>query len=320
MKYAITGGTGFVGRHLARRLAAAGHEVVLIARGLDRRDEALRGAPGISFVSGSTDDPDALSEALTGCDGVAHCAGINRELGRQTYRRVHVAGSRAVIEAARRSGVRKLVLLSFLRARPNCGSGYHESKWEAEEAVRHSSLNWTVLKCGVIYGRGDHMLEHLSRAFHSFPVFALVGLRDRQVRPVAVQDVARILEAALIDPRLSGRTIAVTGPERLALSEAVRRVAAVVGRKPLFVRAPVPFHYALAWVLERLMTVPLVSLAQVRILSEGMTEPVSELDPVPLDLLPSIPFDADSIQAGLPEPGGFRLTDLRCVAAREPAR
>ena len=54
-------------------------------------------------------------------------------------------------------------------------------------------LTYTILKAGVIYGRGDHMLDHLSHAFHTFPVFGLVGLRDRPVRPVAVDDVARIL-------------------------------------------------------------------------------------------------------------------------------
>jgi NADH dehydrogenase len=303
-----------VGRHLARRLAQEGHSAVLVARGLDRRDASLRSIPSVHFVSTPTDDVDALTEAFIGCDAVAHCAGINRELAGQTYQRVHVDGTRAVVEAARRAGVPKLALLSFLRARPNCGSGYHESKWAAEEIVRRSGLDWTVLKCGVIYGRGDHMLDHLSRAFHSFPVFALVGLRDRAVRPVAVEDVAGILETALVDSRLSGKTLPVTGPDMLSLSDAVRRVAAVAGRRPLFVRAPVFFHYALAWLLERLMTVPLVSLAQVRILSEGLTEAPFQLDPLPADLAPSTPFDARSIRPGLPEPGGFRMSDLRCCA------
>src|SRR5262249_10925627 len=159
--------------------------------------------------------------------------------------------SRHVVEGARRAGVRKVVLLSFLRARPDCGSPYHESKWAAEEIVRGSGLDYTILKPGVIYGCGDHMLDHLSHTLHSLPVFALVGLREKPVRPLAVEDLVRVLGAALVEDRMSRRTIAITGPEEMTLGEAVRRVARVLGRRPLFVRAPVAAHRALAWFLER---------------------------------------------------------------------
>ena len=118
MKIAITGATGFVGRHLTRDLSAVGHEVVLIARGVDRRDEAVRSLPRATFAPIGLDDPTLLAEAFAGCDAVAHCAGINRELGQQTYRRVHIEGTRNVVAAAQRAGVGKILLLSFLRARP----------------------------------------------------------------------------------------------------------------------------------------------------------------------------------------------------------
>src|SRR6185503_18482588 len=165
MKIAITGGTGFVGGQLARELVAAGHQVVLVARGRDRRDLEVRGLRGASLELAGLDDPERLERAFRGCEAVAHCAGINREIGPHTFRAVHVEGTRNVVEAARRAGARRLAVLSFLRARPGCGSGYHESKWEAEEIARASGLDWTVLKAGVIYGRGDHMLDHLSHAF-----------------------------------------------------------------------------------------------------------------------------------------------------------
>jgi uncharacterized protein YbjT (DUF2867 family) len=250
VRVAITGGTGFVGRHLAAALSARGHDVVLVARGVDRRDEAARELPRTTFIRASLSDEAGLRAAFDGCDAVAHCAGINREFGAQTYRTVHVEGTRTVVTAAQAADVRRIAMLSFLRARPGCGSGYHESKWAAEEIVRSSALEWTVLKSGVIYGRGDHMLDHLSRALHTFPVFATVGLRDRPVRPVAVADIARILESALIDGTLVRRTIAVLAPDELTLGEAVRRVAAVVGRRPLFVRLPVTAGRSARWVSE----------------------------------------------------------------------
>jgi NADH dehydrogenase len=160
------------------------------------------------------------------------------------------------------------------------------------------------------------MLDHLSHALHTFPVFGLVGMRDRPVRPVAVDDVARILEAAATgDDRLRNRTIAVVGPEELPLGAAVRRVAEAVGRRPRFVRLPIVVHLALARVFEAAMHVPLVAVAQVHILAEGVVDPAPNADRPPTDLAPATPFSPEVIRAGLPDPGGFSCRDLRWCRA-----
>jgi len=312
MRMAITGGTGFVGRHLARAIVSSGHEVILIARGADNRDRSILNLPNVRFFASDLSDVSELARAFAACGAVAHCAGINREIGSQAYERVHVKGTRHVVEAAHKAGVGKITLLSFLRARPKCGSGYHESKWAAEELVRRSGLDYTILKAGVIYGRGDHMLDHLSHALYTFPVFATVGFEDKPVRPLAVEDLVEVLKAALIDGKLSRQTFAVLGPEQMPLSQAVRRVVGVLGKRPAFVRMPVWFHYALGHLLEATMKIPLVSLAQVRILSEGIIEALPECATLPDDLLPSTPFGDEQIRRGLPEPGAFSINDFRC--------
>lgn len=303
MRIAITGATGFVGSHLMNRLQSEGHEVVLIARG-SRKDDAR-------LVVTDLSDLDVLREAFNGCTAVAHCAGINREIGEQTYEHVHVQGTRNVVNAAKAAGVEKIVLMSFLRARPNCGSPYHESKWEAEEIVRNSGLDYTIIKAGVVYGRGDHMLDHLSHALHTFPVFGLVGLKDKSVRPLAVEDLVHVMRAALVDRRMKRQTIALLGPEEIYLSEAVRRVAEVVGKQPLMIPLPVFCHRLMASFFEWTMRMPLVSLAQVRILAEGVVEPSSPVVPLPYDLVPTRRFTAEQIRNGLPQPGPFCLGDLR---------
>lgn len=310
MKIAVTGGTGFIGRHLTERLAAEGVEVVLIARSV--REEM--NTSGTTFVASDLSDPAVLRKAFTGCDAVAHCAGINREIGEQTYRRVHIEGTRNVVEAAKQAGVKKLALMSFLRARPNCGSAYHESKWAAEELMRNSGLDYTILRASMVYGRGDHMLDHLSHALHTFPFFAMVGFKEKGIRPLAIDDLVAVLRAALVEDRLTRQTVAVTGAEEMYLSEAVRRVARVTGQKVRMVRAPVWFHYVLAHFWELTMKVPLVALAQVRILSEGVVASALPCDPLPHDLLPKRRFTDDQIVKGLPGPGGFTLRDLRCCA------
>lgn len=311
MKIAITGGTGFVGRHLARALVASGHEPVLLARGADRRDLGVRSLSGARFVAAGLDDREELARAFEGCEAVAHLAGINRETGEQTYERVHVRGTRNVVEAAIRAGCARIALLSFVRARPDCGSPYHETKWAAEEIVRGSGLDFTVLKCGMIYGKGDHMIDHLSRAMRTAPVFASVGCRERSVRPVAVEDVARILIASLVEGRLVGRTVAVVGPETMPFSEAVRRVARTIGRRALIFPMPVFFHLLLARAAELTMKVPLLARAQARMLAEGIAEAWPPVDSLPPDLEPQTPLDERRIRAGLPDEGAFGLRDLR---------
>lgn len=110
---------------------------------------------------------------------------------------------------------------------------------------------------------------------------------------------------------MSRETVKVTGAEEMTLSEAVRRVARVIGRKPLILPAPVWPHRLLAYGFEWTMRVPLVARAQVRILEEGIEEASS----VPADLMPQQRFTDELIARGLPEKGPFTLHDLRCSCA-----
>ena len=294
-RVAITGGTGFIGRHFAELLRERGHEPVVLSR----------------RTGTEVGDADSLTRAFANCHAVAHLAGINRELGDQTYERVHVDGTRNVVEAARRVGVGRIALLSFLRARPSCESPYHESKFAAEEIVRASGVAHTVLKCGVIYGRGDHLLDHLSHALHTLPLFATVGLRQPPLRPTAVHDVAGIMFAALVDGRLANQTVAVVGPEVLTMRELVTRAGDAIGRTPCIVPMPVGFHRVLAAVAEVVMHVPLVSRAQVRMLAEGLCEAAPACDELPDDLKPRTRFTNENIRRGLPPAGAFGCRDLR---------
>ena len=292
MKIAITGGSGFVGRHLADRFDPL--EVSAVSR-----------RTGVEI-----DDVDALTEAFRGCEVVAHCAGINREIGTQTYQKVHIEGTRAVVEAARRAGVKRIVMLSFLRARPNCGSAYHESKWMAEQLVRDCGLDYTILKAGMIYGHGDHLVDHVSHSIQTLPVFATVGLRERSIRPIPVSEMVDVLVGA-IQGRLPRSTFAVTGGEELLLSEVVRRISRVLGRRVAVVPAPLWFIRLVAQVTERTMKVPLIATAQFRMLAEGVSEAAPPTLQLPLELRPKLQFTDAQIIAALPPRGGFGIRDLR---------
>ena len=292
VRVAITGGTGFVGRHVEERFETG--QAVAISRrtGIDVENE------------------DALAAAFAGCEVVVHSAGINREIGDQTYQRVHVEGTRTVIAAAKRAGVTKIIMLSFLRARPDCGSRYHESKWAAEELIRESGLDYTILKAGMIYGHGDHLVDHLSHAVATLPLFATVGFREKPIRPIPIADLVDIVVGA-VNGRMSRETVSVTGAEQLLLRDAVRRVARLTGKRVWVLRAPVWAVYALAQLTEWTMKVPLIAKSQVRMLAEGVAEAWGDVTEVPEDIAPTLRFTDEQIRAALPPPGGFRWRDLR---------
>lgn len=292
MRVAITGGTGFVGRHLAERLDPQDTVVISRRTGID------------------IDDVDALAAAFAGCDVVVHAAGINREIGDQTFQRVHIDGTAAMVAAAQRAGVKRIVMVSFLRARPDCGSGYHESKWAAEELIRRSGIPHTILKASMMYGRGDHMVDHVSRAVQSWPLFGTVGYGERRVRPIPIADFVGVLVAAA-EGRVAEPTVAVMGAEELPLGDAVRRIAHVVGRRPLFVPLPVWSIRMLAQLTEWTMVVPLIAKAQARMLAEGVSEPAPWAPELPVELRPAGRFTEESIREALPEAGPFGWSDLR---------
>lgn len=283
MKVAVTGANGFLAGHLSQALRTAGHQTVLIVRAGGQQSEN-RWPIGL-------DSSSLLAEALAGCQAVAHCAGIAREKGTNTFNAVHVEGTRNLLAAARQAKVSKFLLTSFLRARPNCGSPYHETKWEAEQLVRASGLDYTIFKAGLLYGPGDQMTTRLGSVLQKLPFFAGLGLTDPPVRPVTVSDMVDLMLASLEEPRLREKTVAVVGPEALSLNEMVRRLGHSRGVEPKILPLPIIVHQVIAFLLERLSDAPLVTSAQIQMLREGLAEATPPYDALPEDLRPSSPFN-----------------------------
>jgi len=154
---AITGGTGFVGGHLLAAARAAGHEVRALARGGRPAEE------GVRWIEGALDDGAALAALCEGADAVVHVAGLINAATRAGFEAVNVAGTAAIVDAARAAGVRRFIHISSLAAREPELSDYGWSKARSERVVAASGLDWTILRPPAIYGPGDRETFELFR-------------------------------------------------------------------------------------------------------------------------------------------------------------
>jgi nucleoside-diphosphate-sugar epimerase len=271
-RIAITGGTGFVGIHTSRTLAAAGHDLRLLARG-------TRSGPrpaGAEWVRADVVGGDGLVEALRGCDAAVHLVAIIREKGRQTFARVNAEGTANVVRAATEAGVGHIVHISAIGVDPDPRYAYLASKWEGEQAVRGGAVPFTVLRPSLVFGPGDGFFTVLAKLIRLNPVVPVVGDGRALFQPIAVSDLARII-ALCIERGPSGAVHEVGGPDHLTYEQIIDIIKAETGRRRRNVHVPVGAMRPLAAVLERLLPNPPVTPGQLRLLEK---ENVTRVDAV----------------------------------------
>jgi nucleoside-diphosphate-sugar epimerase len=157
MRLAVTGGTGFVGRHLLDAALAAGHRVKALAR----REQPPR--EGIDWVRGDLGDPAALQALVAEADAIVHVAGVISAPDPAGFEHGNVTGTLAMLAAATASGVRRFVHVSSLAAREPNLSLYGGSKARSEELVHGSGLDWAIVRPPAVYGPGDKETLELFR-------------------------------------------------------------------------------------------------------------------------------------------------------------
>jgi uncharacterized protein YbjT (DUF2867 family) len=188
---AVTGGTGFGGSHLLRMALADGFDVRALTRGWKPPEDE------IAWVDGALDRPDTLVKLAAGADAVVHVAGAINAANRAGFEAVNVAGTAAMIDAARKAGVRRFVHISSLAAREPDLSDYGWSKARSERLVAASGLEWTIVRPPAIYGPGDRETFDLFRMARR----GLVALPPRgRFSVIHVEDLCRLILAVLDEP------------------------------------------------------------------------------------------------------------------------
>lgn len=270
MRVLVTGASGYVGRALVPKLIAAGDEVRCLSRQATRRRSGLPAAVGI--VDADVTDPHAVEQALGGREAVIHLVGIIRERGGQTFERLHAEGTRTVVAAARRAGVRKIVHMSALGVRPNAVARYHRSKWEGEEAVRASGVPYVIFRPSIIAGPQDEFVNTFARLAR-LPgaltrTMPIVGSGRGKLQPIDVEEVTACFARAVRDDSIVNRVYELGGPEALTLEEIIDTILRVLRVRRLKVHLPLPVARIMASLFERVLPNPPFTRDQLIMLQE----------------------------------------------------
>jgi nucleoside-diphosphate-sugar epimerase len=249
LRIAVTGANGFVGRQVVTRAVAQRIEVVGIVRSEEAARVVIEAGGRAALAPALT--PRALAPALEGASAVVHLAQIGAERDGRTYADVNVAGTRAVADAARAAGLRRVVYFSGLgvarygQAR-RCTNRYFLSKLQAETALYESGLEVAVFRPSYVVGPGDAFVLRIAGDVSNGEV-ELPGDGSYRMQPVAVADAADAALAAADRASTFPLAFDLVGPEPLACARFVERVArtlAAMGRRSDYRLASVPVEQA----------------------------------------------------------------------------
>ncbi len=248
MRVLIAGASGFIGAHLARAVAAAGHEVICGGRS-PSRDIPCAGHVALDYAAPARD---TLASELRGIDVVVNAVGILRPRGAQTFEALHVRGPIELFAAAASAGVRRIIQVSALGAGPGAPAAYHRSKSEADRALMRLPVDWAVVMPSLVYGPGGASAR-LFDTLASLPLIPLPAGGAQPIQPVHIDDVTSALLELIESPAELRCTVELVGAEPTTLADFLRSLRAAFGMRPAG-SLPVPrgLMTAAAWLGDRL--------------------------------------------------------------------
>lgn len=288
----LTGATGFVGGHLVKSLLGERLAVRCLVRSASPRLGRL--PPGAEPLFGDILDGASLKKACRGIETVIHLVGIIQEKPGATFRAIHVLGTKNMLAAACEAGVKKFIHMSALGTREGAASRYHQTKWEAEEEVRASGLDYTIFRPAIIFGPGDGFFTRLAQLATRLPVIPIIGTGEYEFQPIFIGDVVTCFVEAAKHPEKIRGLFQLAGPERLTLNEIIALIQQTLGTKKGTVHIPLWVMAPMARLMEIFSKEAPVTREQLLMLQEGNVCDIAQMRehfPVRLsrlaDILPS---------------------------------
>lgn len=257
MNLVMTGGTGFIGKAILDEWV--GKDDYGWLHVVSRHPPARPLPSHVTWFPGNVSEPGSLGQAFEGADAVVHLTGILAETGTQTYERVHVEGTRNVLQAARSACVGRIIYLSAIGSSPEASSRYHRTKFVAEELLRKSGLDLTVFRPSVVFGAGDKFLSlfaSMARRVHLLP---LIGSGMSRIHPVFVRDLARSVLSSLGDSGASGRIFQIGGARIYRYRELMEAIASSLHLRAWVISQPAGLLNIVARLQEALLPVPFLT-------------------------------------------------------------
>lgn len=262
----ITGGTGFVGRHLVRKLIEEGNKVRCLIRKTSKTD-VFKGFE-VDFSYGDITDHKSLREASKGIETVIHLVGIIQESGKATFKSIHVEGTENLLKASKENGVKLLLYQSALGADENSTFGYKRTKAEAENLVKNSGIPYIIFRPSLIFGSGDQFTLRLSSILKKSPVIPVIGTGEARFQPIYIEDWVLCASKALKDKDMQNRIFEFGGPEHLTYIEIIDILAEVLGVQRYKVYFPLHVMKPLIKFIENIISKPPVTTEQLLLLQQ----------------------------------------------------
>lgn len=296
----VTGAAGFAGSRIVARLGQQGAQ----ARAMAHRPQGATSrlpSQGVEVVIADTTQPETLGPAMQGVDTIIHCAFItaDRKQGPGVnYFDTNTTGTRNLVAAARRAGVRRIVELGGLGTQPGRPGSYMETRYLADEAIRKSGLAWSILGPSVQFGKGSAFFRGLADLITSVPlVTPVIGSGNLRFQPIWVEDVVTcILKMAQEPATYDGKVIEVGGPEIYTYNEILDILMEALGKRRIKAPGPKPIARLAASAMSALLPKPPITPAALDLFE---FENTATLDSVPYNF----GFQPTSLRAWIAEYG-----------------
>ncbi len=249
----LTGGSGFIGRHVLEALSKRGHRVTALLRAKQATRIEQMQWPGVRCVVGDFAQPTAWADSLQGHDIVINLVGIIREQGDARFDILHQAAPIALFDAAKQAGVKKIIQLSALGADEAAKSHYHRSKRAADRHLSTLGIPYVVLRPSFVYGPQDHSMTFFT-SLAALPVTPVVGDGEYLVQPIHVEDLVHAITRAVEDDDIADVAVDVGGADALSFNAMLDTLAVWLGKNNGAFRLHLPLWWMrlLAWMTDLL--------------------------------------------------------------------